>query len=50
MSIGRKATAEFFGTYWLVLGGCGTAVPAGSHVGFLGVAFAAARDSKSARV
>ncbi len=40
MSIGRKATAEFFGTFWLVLGGCGTAVLAGSHVGFLGVAFA----------
>ena len=40
MTIGRKATVEFFGTFWLVLGGCGTAVLAGSHVGFLGVAFA----------
>ena len=36
-----KATiAEFFGTFWLVLGGCGSAVIAGSHVGFLGVSFA----------
>lgn len=40
MTMGRKATAEFLGTFWLVLGGCGTAVLAGSHVGFLGVAFA----------
>ncbi len=36
----RKLTAEFFGTFWLVMGGCGTAVLAGSHVGWLGVAFA----------
>ncbi len=40
MSLGRKATAEFIGTFWLVLGGCGTAVLAGGHVGFLGVAVA----------
>ena len=40
MSLGRKATAEFIGTFWLVLGGCGTAVLAGSHVGWLGVALA----------
>ena len=36
--------AEFFGTFWLVLGGCGTAVLAGStpeiNVGLLGVALA----------
>ena len=36
----RKLTAEFFGTFWLVMGGCGTAVLAGSHVGWLGVALA----------
>ena len=40
MSLGRKATAEFIGTFWLVLGGCGTAVLAGSHVGWLGVSLA----------
>jgi aquaporin Z len=36
--------AEFFGTFWLVLGGCGSAVLAASHpemtIGILGVAFA----------
>ncbi len=36
----KKLTAEFFGTFWLVMGGCGTAVLAGSHVGWLGVALA----------
>jgi aquaporin Z len=36
----RKLAAEFFGTFWLVLGGCGTAVIAGQYVGALGVAFA----------
>lgn len=36
----RKLTAEFFGTFWLVLGGCGTAVLAGSQVGWLGVSLA----------
>ena len=40
MSLGRKAVAEFIGTFWLVLGGCGTAVLAGDHVGWLGVALA----------
>jgi len=39
-SIGRRVAAEFFGTFWLVLGGCGTAVLAGSDVGFLGISFA----------
>ncbi|WP_436795943.1 aquaporin Z [Actinospongicola halichondriae] len=38
--MGRKLTAELVGTFWLVLGGCGTAVLAGEFVGFLGVAFA----------
>ncbi len=36
----KKLTAEFIGTFWLVLGGCGTAVLAGSKVGFLGVSLA----------
>jgi aquaporin Z len=40
MSTGKKALAEFVGTFWLVLGGCGTAVLAGDHVGWLGVALA----------
>ena len=26
MSIGKRAAAEFFGTFWLVFGGCGSAV------------------------
>jgi aquaporin Z len=39
-SIGRRLAAEFFGTFWLVLGGCGTAVLASYNVKFLGVAFA----------
>ena len=34
----RRLAAEFFGTFWLVLGGCGTAVLAGEYVGILGVA------------
>jgi aquaporin Z len=32
--------AEAFGTFWLVLGGCGTAVLAGSGVGTLGISLA----------
>src|SRR2546429_6483289 len=40
----RRVVAEFFGTFWLVLGGCGAAVLAagfpGLGIGFLGVAFA----------
>ena len=40
----RKLAAEFFGTFWLVLGGCGSAVLAakfpGTGIGFVGVAFA----------
>lgn len=40
----RKLTAEFIGTFWLVLGGCGSAVLAagfpGFGIGFLGVALA----------
>jgi aquaporin Z len=44
MSIGKRAVAEFFGTFWLVFGGCGSAVLAaafpGLGIGFLGVALA----------
>src|SRR6202051_1256849 len=40
----RRVVAEFFGTLWLVLGGCGAAVLAagfpGLGIAFLGVAFA----------
>ena len=40
----RRAVAEFFGTFWLVFGGCGAAVLAAAFpnlgIGFLGVAFA----------
>ena len=32
--------AEFIGTFWLVLGGCGAAILAGEHIGFLGVSLA----------
>ena len=38
MKIQNKMMAECFGTFWLVLGGCGTALF--GHVGFLGVAIA----------
>ncbi len=44
MPIGRRAAAEFFGTFWLVFGGCGSAVLAaafpGLGIGFAGVALA----------
>ncbi|GAA5539475.1 MULTISPECIES: aquaporin Z [Brucella/Ochrobactrum group] len=40
----NKLSAEFFGTFWLVFGGCGSAVLAAAFpelgIGFLGVAFA----------
>ena len=40
----KQYSAEFFGTFWLVLGGCGSAVLAAGFpdlgIGFLGVAFA----------
>lgn len=35
-----KYFAEFFGTFVLVLIGCGSAVIAGNYIGFLGIAFA----------
>lgn len=40
----RRLTAEFLGTFWLVFGGCGSAVLAAAFpelgIGFLGVSFA----------
>jgi len=44
MSLRKRATAEFVGTFWLVFGGCGSAVLAAAFpnvgIGLLGVAFA----------
>ena len=44
MSLSKRATAEFLGTFWLVFGGCGSAVLAAAFpnlgIGFLGVSFA----------
>src|ERR1700726_1004086 len=41
---GRRVAAEFFGTFWLVFGGCGAAVLDAAFpnlgIGFLGVALA----------
>lgn len=36
----KRMVAEFAGAFWIVLGGCGTAVLAGDRVGFLGIALA----------
>jgi aquaporin Z len=36
----QRLTAEAFGTFWLVFGGCGAAIFAGKEIGFLGVALA----------
>jgi aquaporin Z len=44
MSMSKKLGAEFIGTFWLVLGGCGSAVLAAGFpemgIGFLGVSLA----------
>jgi len=44
MSMTNKLSAEFIGTFWLVLGGCGSAVLAatfpGTGIGFAGVSLA----------
>lgn len=44
MTLGKKLGAEFFGTFWLVLGGCGSAVLAAGFpelgIGFVGVSLA----------
>jgi aquaporin Z len=44
MSLSKRCTAEFLGTFWLVLGGCGSAVLAAAFpsvgIGLLGVSLA----------
>lgn len=44
MSLSKRASAEFVGTFWLVFGGCGAAVLDAAFpnlgIGFLGVALA----------
>src|SRR5450631_2365164 len=44
MALSKRAFAEFIGTFWLVFGGCGSAVLAAAFphvgIGFLGVALA----------
>ena len=44
MTLTKKLGAEFIGTFWLVLGGCGSAVLAAAFpdvgIGLLGVSFA----------
>src|ERR1700747_1115136 len=44
MTLGKRSAAEFFGTFWLVFGGWGSAVLAaafpGLGIGFAGVALA----------
>ena len=44
MPIGKRLVAEFIGTFWLVLGGCGSAVLAAAFpslgIGFVGVSLA----------
>jgi aquaporin Z len=44
MALTKKLTAEFIGTFWLVLGGCGSAVLAATFpevgIGLVGVSFA----------
>src|SRR5664279_3589479 len=44
MSLSKRAMAEFMGTFWLVFGGCGSAVLSAGFpnlgIGFLGVALA----------
>jgi aquaporin Z len=44
MHLGKRAIAEFLGTFWLTFGGCGSAVIAAAFpqlgIGFLGVALA----------
>src|SRR3989441_8239364 len=44
MSLSKRSAAEFLGTFWLVFGGCGSAVLAAAFpslgIGFVGVALA----------
>lgn len=39
-SLPKKLGAELIGTFWLVLGGCGSAVFAGTEIGYAGIALA----------
>lgn len=39
-TLARRLTAELIGTFWLVLGGCGSAVLAGQYLGQHGIALA----------
>jgi aquaporin Z len=44
MNLGKRAIAEFLGTFWLTFGGCGSAVISAAYpqlgIGFVGVALA----------
>jgi glycerol uptake facilitator-like aquaporin len=46
--MGKRLFAEFFGTFWLVLGGCGAAVLAAAYP-TLGIGFVGATSSPQAR-
>src|ERR1700760_805473 len=39
MPLGKRATAELIGTFWLVFGGCGSAVLAAAFPNNLGIGF-----------
>ncbi|MCL2012403.1 MAG: aquaporin Z [Cystobacterineae bacterium] len=40
MNMSKKLFAEFLGTFWLVFGGCGSAIFAATHIGYVGVSAA----------
>ena len=44
LALVRKYVAEFIGTLVLVLGGCGSNVLAGPHIGNLGIAIVVRHD------
>ena len=46
MPLSKRLAAETFGTFWLVLGGCGSAVLAAAFP-HLGIGFAGRRRSRS---
>lgn len=39
-TLSQRLSAEAFGTFWLVFGGCGSAIFAAKYIGFYGIAFA----------
>jgi hypothetical protein len=51
MTLARPLAAEFIGTFWLVFGGCGSAVLSAAFpnvgIGLLGVSFALLREMNS---